>query len=103
MQRIFACLVEDLSPGSSMTVKTTVPPIAVFHSEDEEFFATQDTCSHEDWSLGDDSDIEGCEVTCPLHMARFDLRTGEPLSLPATEALRTFPVEVEDGAVYVLA
>lgn len=101
MERIFACRVENLSPGSSMTVKTAVPPIAVFHSEDHEFFATQDVCSHEEWSLGDDCDIEGTEVTCPLHMASFDLRTGEALCLPATEPLRTYPVEVTDGAVYV--
>lgn len=102
VDRIFACKVSDLAPGDAMTVKTAHPPIAVFHTDDDHFYATQDTCSHEDWSLGDDSDVEGCEVTCPLHMARFDLRTGEPLSLPATEPLRTFPVEILDGALYVL-
>lgn len=85
-----------------MTVKAAeVPPIALFHSEDG-FFATQDTCTHEDWSLGEDCDIDGTEVTCPLHTARFDLRSGRPLCLPATEALRTYEVEIADGTVYVL-
>jgi nitrite reductase/ring-hydroxylating ferredoxin subunit len=100
--RIFACKADDLTPGSAMTVKSAIPPIAVFHTDDDGFFATQDMCTHEDWSLGDDSDVDGTEVTCPLHMARFDLRTGQPLCLPATEPLRTYAVEVEDGLVYVV-
>jgi nitrite reductase/ring-hydroxylating ferredoxin subunit len=102
VERFYACKVDDLTPGESMTLKATMPHVAVFHSDEDGFFATQDNCTHEDWSLGDDSDIDGCEVTCPLHMARYDLRTGEPLCPPATEALRIFPVEVEDDNVYVL-
>jgi 3-phenylpropionate/trans-cinnamate dioxygenase ferredoxin subunit len=102
LKRIFACRVGDLTPGSAMTVKAAAPPVALFLTEDGEYLATQDECSHEEWSLGDDSDVEGCEVTCPLHMARFDLRTGEPLAQPATEPLRTYQVETDGDSVYVL-
>ena len=70
--------------------------------EDGEFHATADTCSHEKWSLGEDAELEGNEVVCPLHMARFDVRTGAPLCLPATTALRTYPLEIEGDDVYVL-
>jgi nitrite reductase/ring-hydroxylating ferredoxin subunit len=49
----------------------------------------------------DEGEVEGFEVTCPLHLARFDIRTGRPLCLPATRALPTFPVVVEDGRVYL--
>lgn len=77
--------------------------IAVFRNEDGELFATADTCTHEEWSLGEDSDLEGNEVVCPLHMARFDITSGEALCFPATVALKTFEVVVEDGRVHVLA
>ncbi len=79
-------------------------PVALFRNDDGEFFATADTCTHEKWSLGEDSDLDGNEVTCPLHMARFDIRSGQALCFPATIALQTFAVEVdEDGKVYVIA
>lgn len=100
MNRRFACAVDDLAPGESMTLDGD-DPIAVYHTEEGEFFATADTCTHEEWSLGEDSDLEGNEVVCPLHMARFDLRTGAPLCFPATIALQTYEVEIEDGKVYV--
>jgi nitrite reductase/ring-hydroxylating ferredoxin subunit len=102
MERRFACVADDLAPGTSMTIKGD-PDVALFRNDAGQFFATADTCTHEDWSLGEDSDLEGNEVTCPLHMARFDLQTGKPLCLPATIALRTFEVEVDpDGKVFVL-
>lgn len=103
LRRILACAVDDLAPGESMTVKGD-RPVALYRTEDDEFFATADTCTHEDWSLGEDSDLEGTEVVCPLHMARFDVRTGAALCLPASIGLRTYQVEVgDDGNVYVLA
>jgi nitrite reductase/ring-hydroxylating ferredoxin subunit len=102
MERRFACHIGDLAPGTSMTVKGG-QPLALFHTEDGQFFATDDSCSHEEWSLGEESDLDGNEVTCPLHMARFDVRTGKPLCFPATRALRTHEVEVADtGEVFVL-
>jgi nitrite reductase/ring-hydroxylating ferredoxin subunit len=101
LNRRFACAVDDLANGESMTVPGDVP-VALFRNDEGEFFATADTCTHEDWSLGEDSDLEGDEVVCPLHMARFDIRSGQPLCLPATAALTTFEVQVEDGKVYVV-
>jgi nitrite reductase/ring-hydroxylating ferredoxin subunit len=79
------------------------PSIALFRTFDGEFFATSDTCTHESWSLGEDGDLDGTEVTCPLHMARFDIRTGRALCLPATVGLATYGVEVRgDGTVHVI-
>lgn len=102
VSRRFACTTEDLEPGESMTVPGDVG-IALHRTEDGDFFATADSCTHEEWSLGEDSDLEGAEVVCPLHMARFDLRTGAPTCFPATIALQTFAVELDGEDVYVLA
>lgn len=101
MERRYACEVGDLTPGTSMVVQGD-PAVALYFTEAEDLFATDDTCTHEDWSLGGDGDLEGDEVTCPLHMARFDLRTGKPLCFPATVALRTHEVEIADNKIYVL-
>jgi nitrite reductase/ring-hydroxylating ferredoxin subunit len=101
-ERHFACAVEHLEPGASILVEGTEPPVALHRTESGELFATADTCTHEEFSLSEDGEIEGNEVVCPLHMARFDLPTGAPLCLPATIALATYQVEVEDGNAYVL-
>lgn len=101
MERRYACRASDLEPGSSVTLAWE-PPVALYRTADGDFHATADTCTHEKWSLGEDSDLEGNEVTCPLHMARFDVRTGEALCFPATVALRTYPVEVDGDKVYVV-
>ena len=102
MERRYACAADELDPGASMTIAGD-PPVALFRNAEGEYFATSDSCTHEQWSLGEDSDLEGSEVLCPLHMARFDLRTGKPLCFPATVALQTYTVEVDsEGAIYLL-
>lgn len=73
--------------------------IAIFRDGDE-VFALDDTCSHEKASLAEGW-VEDCEVECPLHSARFSLRTGEALCLPATQGVGTHRVEVRDGDVWV--
>ncbi len=95
---IRACAVADLPVGEVLRVDGPVP-IAVFHTEDG-FFAVDDTCTHQDASLADGW-LEGCFVECPLHAARFDLRTGEPTCLPAKAPVRTHRVVVTGGAVHV--
>jgi 3-phenylpropionate/trans-cinnamate dioxygenase ferredoxin subunit len=66
----------------------------------EEFFALQDQCSHAAVALSEGF-VEDCQVECFLHGSMFDLRTGKPTNLPATEPVATFPVEVRDGTVFV--
>ncbi|MFD5803321.1 MULTISPECIES: bifunctional 3-phenylpropionate/cinnamic acid dioxygenase ferredoxin subunit [unclassified Streptomyces] len=93
------CRLEDLPKGGSARVETS-PPIAVFHTDDGDLYAVDDTCSHQDASLSEGW-LEGCLVECPLHAASFDLRTGLPTCLPARRAVRTHRVSVEDGFVHV--
>jgi nitrite reductase/ring-hydroxylating ferredoxin subunit len=100
--RRYACGIDDLKLGSSMTVAGE-PAVALFRTTADEFYATADNCTHENWSLGEDSDLDGNEVICPLHMACFDIRTGDALCLPATVNLHTYPVEIDDdGNVFVV-
>lgn len=101
VERRFACMVDDLNNGESMTVPGDIA-VALFRNEEGQFFATADICTHEEWSLGSDSDLEGDEVICPLHMARFNIRNGAPLCFPATVALKTFDVEVDADKVYII-
>jgi nitrite reductase/ring-hydroxylating ferredoxin subunit len=101
MERIFACRVDELEPGSTMTVDGPVP-VALYRTEDGDWFASDDSCTHEQFSLGTESDLEDDEVVCPLHMARFDLRTGKALCFPATIALRMHEVVVEGEEVHVV-
>lgn len=99
MAEILACQVDDLRDGQSLKVDCATD-VAV-HRVAGQFFATADSCTHEEWSLGEDGELNGHEIICCLHQASFDVRTGAALSFPATVPLRTFPVRVSDGAVWV--
>lgn len=96
---IFACNINDLEDGENLRLDAD-GGIAVYRV-DGEFFATSDTCTHEKWSLGEEGELEGHEVLCTLHMARFDVRTGAPLCFPAVLALKKYRTFVEAGKVYV--
>lgn len=73
--------------------------IALF-SVDDQVYATDAMCTHGEGRLCDGF-LEGHEIECPLHQGRFDLRTGQALCAPLTENLRTYPVKIEAGRVFV--
>ncbi len=74
--------------------------VAVFNV-DGEYYAIEDVCTHDGSELTGGC-IEGEEVICPRHGARFNLRTGEALTPPAYEPVPTLPVRVEAGMVQVM-
>ena len=88
----------DLPPGACLRVDAD-PPIAVFNV-DGELFATADTCTHMSFSLCDGA-LRGDQIECPVHRARFSVRTGEALTLPAKKPLCTVAVRVVDDHIYV--
>ena len=92
------CRADQVADGSGLKIARD-NPIAIFHVGNE-FFATDDTCTHAKFSLADGY-IEDAEVVCALHEARFCLRTGRVLSPPASVALKVYPVKVEGGEVFV--
>lgn len=75
--------------------------VAVFHV-DGKYYAIEDLCTHDDGPLAE-GELEGCQIICPRHGARFDIRTGEALSLPAYRPVESFPVRVDDGRVVLEA
>lgn len=98
MAWVQACRVGDLGPGDMLRLDVE-PPVAVFNV-DGEFFAADDTCTHAESSLSEGY-LEGDEVECVWHFARFCVRTGKAKSLPATRDLNTYEVRVEGGSVFV--
>ncbi len=66
----------------------------------DEVFAVEDVCSHAAVALSE-GEVDDCTVECWLHGSRFDLRTGKPTGLPATEPVATFPAEIRGDDIYV--
>jgi nitrite reductase/ring-hydroxylating ferredoxin subunit len=89
----------DVRDGEGVAVKVDgIEPIAVFRVGDE-FFVTQNTCSHANAALTKGW-LEGHEICCPVHDGRFDIRTGRPLCFPVTAPIAVFTSEIADGAVW---
>ena len=85
----------DLPNGERLFLELDDIPVVIFNIADE-FYAVKDQCSHEDLEIGD-GDLDGYELTCEHHGARFDVRTGEATALPATDGIPAYPVRVRDG------
>ena len=65
-----------------------------------EIFATDNICTHGQARLCEGF-LEGHEIECPLHQGKFDVRTGQPTCAPVTEAIRSYPVKIEGGRVFL--
>jgi 3-phenylpropionate/trans-cinnamate dioxygenase ferredoxin subunit len=89
----------DLPVGSRAVVDLDDARALVSHLADG-VHAIEDRCTHDDGAL-DGGLVQGDEIVCPRHGARFCLRTGAALCAPAFEDTAVFPVKVEDGAVWV--
>ena len=90
---------DELAPGQWRVADIEDARIVVFNI-DGEYYAIEDVCTHDGGQLTG-GEIEGDEIVCPRHGARFCVRTGEALSAPAYEPTATFPVRVDGGVVQV--
>ncbi len=91
--------VDELAPGQWRTVDVDGAQVAVFNL-DGEYYAIEDVCTHDGGQLTGGS-VEGAEIVCPRHGARFCIRTGEALGAPAYEPTTIFPVRIENGELQV--
>jgi nitrite reductase/ring-hydroxylating ferredoxin subunit len=100
MPFVHVCSEKELAAGQIVRVKTATP-IALCNV-DGEFFAISDYCSHERSSFSEEGYLDGDEVECGWHCARFSVRTGEVTMPPATKPIQTFQVRMEGSDIFVL-
>jgi 3-phenylpropionate/trans-cinnamate dioxygenase ferredoxin subunit len=99
MSKIKVASFSDLKEGVGLRVELDKHRVAIF-LVDGTLFAIGDLCSHAEASLSE-GEVFDIEVECPRHGSVFDLRTGEPKSLPATKPVQTYTVSVQDGDLYL--
>ncbi|HET9782693.1 MAG TPA: non-heme iron oxygenase ferredoxin subunit [Candidatus Dormibacteraeota bacterium] len=92
--------VSDIAIDTVKAVIAEGQEICLGHCEDG-FFAIDDVCTHENFLLSGGEMVEDCEVECPQHGSRFNLKTGKVTGLPAVIPAKTFAVTVEGSDVYV--
>jgi len=93
------CAKEDLPPGERLFIELDDDPVVILNV-DGSYYAIADVCTHDDGPLGD-GDVEDHQIICPRHGARFDIRNGEVLTLPAVQDVRSYPVRVNNGMVEI--
>ncbi|MFH2039967.1 MAG: non-heme iron oxygenase ferredoxin subunit [Chloroflexota bacterium] len=89
----------DLPNGERLFVEVDEKKIVILNIGGN-LFALGDVCTHDDGPLGD-GEIEGMDIICPRHGARFDIRTGEALLLPAAVDIPAYPVRIVNGMIEV--
>jgi len=99
MSFVRACGTDDVQPGTGLAVEVDGVSVAVVR-DGEDWYAVYDECSHAAVPLSE-GDVEGNLIECWLHGSQFDMRTGKPTSLPATEPVAIYPVRVDGDDVLV--
>jgi naphthalene 1,2-dioxygenase ferredoxin component len=89
----------DLAEGEVLGVDVAGRSIALY-AVDSEVFATDNICTHA-YACLSDGWLDGEVIECPLHAARFDIRTGKVLDPPATEDLKTYPARVVGDEIQI--
>ncbi len=91
--------ISDVKEGTAKVFTVGEVRIALCNVE-EKFYAIADICTHDGGPLGE-GELVDCQIECPRHGARFDVRTGKALCLPAVIAIPTYPVEVRENEIFV--
>ena len=90
---------EDIPPGERLFLEIGDEAVVIFNIAGK-LFAIGDVCTHDDGPLGD-GELDGYQVVCPRHGARFDIRSGKALTLPAVLDTPSYPVRVSGGEVEI--
>lgn len=98
-QWIDATAMDDVPADDVIGVVVAGRDIALYNAGGE-IFATDNICTHGQARLCEGF-LEGHEIECPLHQGRFDVRNGQPTCAPVTEAIRSYPVRIEGGRVFL--
>ena len=101
MPDVRVCAVGDVEPGSAQRFDVGDHRLSIVRIGDD-FYVIGDRCSHEDYSLSEGFVWEDeCEIECPKHGSMFSLKTGEAITLPATEPVPVYDVRVDGDDVIV--
>ena len=95
----FACKLSELKPNVPLSIEVN-DRFVVLAMLDGTVFCIEDICTHDGGTLGDGELIGNCLV-CPRHGAKFDLRTGDAMCMPATEGTLSHEVEIRGEGVFV--
>jgi 3-phenylpropionate/trans-cinnamate dioxygenase ferredoxin subunit len=90
---------DELPPGGRKVVEIDGRPIGLFRIGGD-FYAIDDVCTHDGGPLVE-GELDGCEIECPRHGARFDVKTGRALSMPAIEPVTAHAIELREDGIYV--
>lgn len=96
---IEAAKIDELKPGEAKLVEAEGKEIALFNSEGE-YFAIDNDCTHVGGPLCE-GELEDGKVICPWHGAEFELRSGDALSTPAEEGVKTYKVIVDGNSIKI--
>jgi nitrite reductase/ring-hydroxylating ferredoxin subunit len=94
------CDTTTVPSGTARRVTVDEMPLLAVYNIDDEFFVTDDTCTHGQASLSEGV-IDGEMIECPLHAGCFSIRTGEPLAFPAAVPIRVYRVKVIGDEIFV--
>lgn len=93
-----AAVSEVPDPGK-LTVECDEQIVVLFHV-DGQYYCLDDICTHDGGPLGE-GELDGCQIACPRHGAKFDIRTGEAVTMPATQDTRRHDVKIEGEDILV--
>ena len=96
---ITVAMVAEVDDGSTRLVEVD-DRLVILSRMGDDFYCIDDICTHDGGTLSD-GPHEGCEIACPRHGAKFDLRNGKALSMPATQDTASHHVKVEDGSIMI--
>jgi 3-phenylpropionate/trans-cinnamate dioxygenase ferredoxin subunit len=99
-QWIDACAKHDIEPEDVIRFDHAGRTFAIYRSPDNEFFATDGLCTHEEVHLAEGF-VEGDLIECPKHNSSFNYKTGEVTGPPACMNLKAYPVRVENDRVLI--
>jgi 3-phenylpropionate/trans-cinnamate dioxygenase ferredoxin component len=103
---ITICPISDIPNGKREVFDINGRWVAIFNV-DNRYYAIEDVCTHDGNTLTEDArgnpvPLDGYEIECPRHGARFDIRNGKVLSAPAVKDVRWYPVRVQDEQIQLL-
>jgi 3-phenylpropionate/trans-cinnamate dioxygenase ferredoxin component len=97
---VAACQADEVDEEDVIRFDHGGRSFAIYRSPGDEYFATDGNCTHEQFHLADGL-VMGDIIECPKHNGRFNYKTGEAKGAPVCVNLRTYPVKVESGTVYI--